>query len=85
MALARTISAQKIVIGGGVANQAQMLSLIRRKTQELLNGYIQSPGILEQIDNYIVLPGLGNRAGVIDVIALAASADSEILSSARGA
>ena len=70
-----TLSPQKIVLGGGVASQEQMLPLIRRKTQELLNGYVQSPAILNQIDNYIVLPGLGNRAGVLGAIALAASAD----------
>lgn len=71
-----TLSPQKIVIGGGVASQEQMLPLIRRKTQELLNGYVQSPAILDQIDTYIVLPGLGNRAGVLGALALAASADS---------
>ncbi len=66
-----TLSPQKIVIGGGVASQAQMLPLIRRKTQELLNGYVQAPAILDQIDDYIVLPGLGQRAGVLGAIALA--------------
>jgi fructokinase len=73
-----TLSPQKIVLGGGVTSQEQMLPLIHRKTQELLNGYVQSPAILEQIDNYIVSPGLGSRAGVLGAIALAASADSKV-------
>jgi fructokinase len=39
--------------------------------QEYLNGYVQSPEILERIDSYIVPPGLGNKAGVLGAIALA--------------
>jgi fructokinase len=37
----------------------------------LLNGYIQLPVILERIDEYIVPPALGDRAGVLGAIALA--------------
>jgi fructokinase len=44
---------------------------MRQKVQTLLNGYVQSPRILEEIDSYIVPPGLGNRAGVLGAIALA--------------
>ncbi|MCL4300155.1 MAG: ROK family protein [Anaerolineae bacterium] len=66
-----TLSPQRIVLGGGVMDQAHLFPLVRRKTQELLNGYVQSPEILERIDRYIVPPGLGNRAGVLGAIALA--------------
>jgi fructokinase len=66
-----TLSPQRIIMGGGVMAQPQLFPLIRRKTQELLNGYVQSPQILERIDQYIVPPGLGNRAGVLGAIALA--------------
>jgi len=45
--------------------------LICQQVQALLNGYVQSPTILEQIDEYIVPPGLGKRAGVLGAIALA--------------
>ncbi|MBI1877334.1 MAG: ROK family protein [Chloroflexi bacterium] len=65
------LSPQRIVLGGGVMEQAQLFPLVRRKTQELLNGYVQSPEIIEQIDRYIVPPGLGSRAGVLGAIALA--------------
>jgi fructokinase len=37
----------------------------------LLNGYVQAPEILEHIDDYIVPPRLGSRAGVLGAIALA--------------
>ncbi len=66
-----TLSPQRIILGGGVMDQAHLFPLVRRKTQELLNGYVQSPEILERIDQYIVPPGLGNRAGVLGAIALA--------------
>jgi fructokinase len=59
-------------MGGGVMEQAQLFPLIRQKVQTLLNGYVQSPVILEEIDQYIVPPGLGKRAGVLGAIALAA-------------
>ena len=44
---------------------------VRRKTQQFLNGYVQSPQILENMDQYIVPPALGNQAGVLGAIALA--------------
>ena len=66
-----TLSPQKIVIGGGVTQQAHMLPLIRQKVLALLNNYVQSQLITKNIDNYIVPPGLGNRAGVLGAIALA--------------
>jgi fructokinase len=66
-----TLSPQRIVIGGGVAQQPQLMPLIRQKTQATLNKYVQSPAILENIDTYIVPPALGGRAGVLGAIALA--------------
>jgi fructokinase len=66
-----TLSPQRIVLGGGVMEQPHLFPLIRQKVRELLNGYLQSPAILEQIDNYIVPPALGNKAGVLGAIALA--------------
>lgn len=65
------LSPKKIVIGGGVAEQPHLLPMVRKQVQELLNGYIQAKAILEDIDNYIVNPALGNKAGVLGAIALA--------------
>jgi fructokinase len=66
-----TLSPQRIVIGGGVAQQPQLMPLIRTKTVASLNSYVQSPAILEEIDTYIVPPALGGQAGVLGAIALA--------------
>jgi len=65
------LSPQRIILGGGVMEQRQLLPMIRRKVVELLNGYIQTPAILERIEEYIVPPSLGARAGVLGAIALA--------------
>lgn len=51
-----------------------MLPLLRRQVLELLNGYVDSPTILKDINSYIVAPGLGNKTGVLGAIALARQA-----------
>lgn len=66
-----TLSPQRIVMGGGVMEQPHLFRLVRQKVQALLNDYVQAPEILERIDDYIVPPGLGGRAGVLGAIALA--------------
>jgi len=65
-----TLSPERIVLGGGVMEQLHLFPRIRRETQQLLNGYIQAPAILTDIDSFIVPPGLGNRAGVAGCVAL---------------
>ncbi len=70
-----TLSPQRIVLGGGVMEHHQLFVLIRKKFQELLNGYIRASVILDRIDDYIVPPGLGQRVGVLGAIALAQSTE----------
>lgn len=66
-----SLSPQKIVLGGGVAQQAHMLPVIHKKVQALLNNYVQARLVKENIGDYIVFPALGGRAGVAGAIALA--------------
>lgn len=66
-----TLSPRKIILGGGVMGQMHLFPMIRAEVNRLLNGYVQSPAILEVNDDYIVPPGLGGRAGVLGGIALA--------------
>ncbi len=70
------LSPQRIILGGGIMDQEQLFPLVRANVQTLLNGYIQTPEILEEIDAYIVAPGLGNMAGVLGAVALAQDAAS---------
>ena len=66
-----TLSPQRIILGGGVMEQKQLFPLIHNQVYTMLNGYIQSAQIIEQMDSYIVPPALGSRAGVLGAIALA--------------
>jgi fructokinase len=69
-----TLSPERIVLGGGVMQQPQLFPRIHQKVRTLLNGYVQSDKILENISRYIVPPGLGGRSGVLGAIALAQQA-----------
>jgi fructokinase len=68
------VAPQRIILGGGVMAQPGIFPMIHDEVQRLLNGYIKLPAILEQIDQYIVPPALGGRAGVMGAIALAQDA-----------
>jgi fructokinase len=64
-------SPQRMVLGGGVSQHIGFLAAVRSKIQKYLNGYIQSPMVLEKIESYIVPPKLGNQSGVLGAIAMA--------------
>lgn len=72
-----TLSPKKIILGGGVMKQRQLFPMIHRYTLEFLNGYIQKDELLEDIENYIVSPGLEDNAGVCGALALAKLAIDE--------
>jgi len=61
--LAAVLSPRRIVIGGGVMHNSELLAQIRERLNQYLNGYIHTPGI--------VAPLLGDDAGVLGAIALA--------------
>ncbi len=65
------LSPQKIILGGGVMNQTQLFPLIHKHVRHLLNGYVSTPQIMENIDSYIVPTSFGNDTGLLGTIALA--------------
>jgi fructokinase len=69
-----TLAPQRVILGGGVMQQAGLLPLIRKTTLKLLNNYIRVGEITDHIDDYIVLPRLGANAGVLGAMALASDA-----------
>ena len=71
MNLTLVVAPQKIVIGGGVMQQSGVIEMVRREVVESLNGYLQTDRITRDIDQFIVLPALGNQAGMLGAIALA--------------
>ena len=64
------LSPERIIMGGGVMKQKHMFPLIRKNVKEFLNGYVHKKEILENIDNYIVYPGLEENSGLIGSLAL---------------
>lgn len=64
------ISPEKIIMGGGVMKQDHLFPLVRKEVQRLLNGYVDKREIIENIDNYIISPQLGDNAGLCGSIAL---------------
>jgi fructokinase len=68
------LSPQRLVLGGGVMSQPHLFPLIRAEVQRLLNGYVQSPALLDGIDAYLVPPALGPLSGVLGALVLAENA-----------
>jgi fructokinase len=68
------LSPERIVLGGGVMKLAGLLDALRAQTVDRLAGYLEAPAITAHIDEYLVPPGLGDRAGVLGGIALAVRA-----------
>ncbi|MDH3215157.1 MAG: ROK family protein [Candidatus Krumholzibacteria bacterium] len=66
-----TLSPQRIIMGGGVMQVESLFPLVRARLQKLLNGYVQHPSLIDNIDNYVVPPALGKQAGMLGGVALA--------------
>jgi fructokinase len=66
--ISHVLSPQRIVVGGGVAGTPGLLDRVRRHLVDLNRGYLP---IDEQIDTYVVAPGLGGRAGTMGALELA--------------
>lgn len=66
-----TLSPQRIILGGGVMNHPGLIAMVRENVRNNLNGYVNHLMVNENMDEYIVLPELGNRAGIMGAIALA--------------
>ncbi|MCR8850503.1 ROK family protein [Rossellomorea sp. SC111] len=64
------LSPKKVILGGGVMNQKHLFPLIREQVVTILGGYVQHKQILEEIDTYIVPPGLGNNSGLVGALGL---------------
>lgn len=62
-----TIRPEKIILGGGIMKQPQVLKNVKKYFVELLNGYVQTPNI----DEYIVRPSLGDDVGIVGGLILA--------------
>jgi fructokinase len=71
LAIVLVASPERIVVGGGVMERPGLLTAVRTRMTELNAGYLESPMLGERIDEYVVAPALGDRAGVLGALALA--------------
>jgi len=67
------LSPQRIILGGGVMQQEHLFPMIHQRVPVILNGYIASPAITNNLQTLIIPPALGNRSGVLGAVALARS------------
>lgn len=63
------LSPEKIIVGGGVMHQEQLLPLVRSKVTEMLGGYLVTEK-LQDMDSYIVLPSLDDNQGILGALKL---------------
>jgi len=67
-----SVQPQRIMIGGGVAvGRPQLIDAVRRRAIESLGGFYTAAGLTE---DFLVAPGLGDRAGPLGALALGLSA-----------
>lgn len=69
--LVLVLSPQRVILGGGVMQVAQLFPLIRQYLTRSLAGYVQASALRENIDEYVVPPGLGTNSGIAGALALA--------------
>jgi fructokinase len=72
-----TLSPKRMILGGGVMQQQSLFPLVRAELIHLLNGYVRSKDLLENVEQYVVPPKLGNRAGIAGALVLAEQAYHE--------
>ncbi|OCG20926.1 fructokinase [Gilliamella sp. wkB108] len=62
-----TLSPDIIILGGGIMHKSFLLPMIKSQVLSILNGYFP----IDNIEQYIVLPKLGDKAGIIGGLLLA--------------
>jgi len=71
------LSPQRIVLGGGVLQQAHLLPRVRERLVEALAGYVKRDELGPRVDEYVVAPHFGQDAGLMGAFALARRCHSE--------
>jgi len=65
-----TLSPQRVIIGGGLTKNPNLLPMVRSNVAQLLNRYIDASQITKNISEYIVPPALGDLSGVLGAIGM---------------
>jgi fructokinase len=72
LSIVTVVSPQRVIVGGGVMERDGLLGSVRDRLRALVGGYLDTPLLDDRVEDYIVSPVLGDRAGVLGAIALAA-------------
>jgi fructokinase len=72
LAIVMIASPHRVIAGGGVMERPGLLGRVRVQLTRLLGGYLDRPQLGGDLRDYLVSPGLGDDAGVLGAIALAA-------------
>jgi len=67
------LSPEKIILGGGVIHQRQLLPMVRSEVRKQLGGYIRTAQT-EDLEHYIVEASLGDDQGILGACCLAMEA-----------
>lgn len=60
----------RLIFGGGVMKTPGLIAAVRLATEAKLGGYIQAKQLDPGLESYIVVPGLGDEAGITGAIEL---------------
>ncbi|HLU24053.1 MAG TPA: ROK family protein [Bacillaceae bacterium] len=66
-----TLSPEKVVLGGGVMKQRQLLPIIHKYVQEFNRNYLSFPQLEDDIAEYIVTPGIEGLSAIKGALYLA--------------
>jgi fructokinase len=67
-----TVSPQRFIVGGGVFRHPGLLQRVRTQVTAVLAGYLDVPALSTGFDHYLVPAKLGEHAGALGAVALAA-------------
>ena len=71
LSIVMVASPQRVIAGGGVLERPGLRSIVASRLRELVAGYIPTPMLDDRVEEYLVAPALGDRAGVLGAIAMA--------------
>ena len=73
------VSAERIVLSGGIMLRKCLFEMVRKRTREILNGYIAVERVTDEVRmrDLIVESVWGNEAGIVGALSLAVSAYEE--------
>lgn len=74
LAIVEVLAPRRIVVGGGVAGVPGLLARVRHHLVRLNGSYIVHSALRDEVDRYVVAPGLGDRSGVMGALELAREA-----------